>query len=331
MFCRALDEAFGTISARLKIKARFIAMSAPKRPKTSYPPLRLVSFTSKGGTCRVGVQCSSTSRVVDVCAVDPTIPADMRTFLEAGESAMEAATKAFQSVDISSSSDNVFGPNEYNLKAPISNPEKILCVGMNYVDHCTEQNIPVPTEPIIFSKFSSAITDPCAPVVKSEETEQLDYEVELTIVIGKEGKKIKEEDAMSYVAGYTVAHDVSARDWQLHKNGGQWLLGKTFDTFCPLGPVIVTPSALSDPHNLAIRCKLNGEIVQDSNTNQLVHKTEALIAFISRFVTLKPGDVILTGTPPGVGCFKKPPLWLKKGDVVECEIAEIGTIRNEIQ
>jgi len=135
---------------------------------------------------------------------------------------------------------------------------------------------------------------------------------------------------MEYVAGYTVAHDVSARDWQLERNGGQWLLGKSFDTFGPLGPAIVTPDELGDAHKLGIRCLLNGKRVQDSNTDQLIFKTAYLIEFISRSMTLQPGDLILTGTPPGVGCFRTPPLWLKPGDVVTCEIDGIGAITNTI-
>jgi 2-keto-4-pentenoate hydratase/2-oxohepta-3-ene-1,7-dioic acid hydratase in catechol pathway len=216
------------------------------------------------------------------------------------------------------------------LKAPLYNPEKVICVGMNYVDHCTEQNFPIPEEPIIFSKFSNSIIAPGEPVVHSNLTQELDFEVELVIVVGKAGRHIPMEEAMSHVAGYTVAHDVSARDWQMKKNGGQWLLGKTFDSFCPLGPAIVTVDDIKDPHNLGIRCFLNGETVQDSSTNQLIFKTDYLIHWISSFTTLQPGDVILTGTPPGVGCFRKPPLFLKHGDVVRCEIDGIGSITNAI-
>ena len=135
---------------------------------------------------------------------------------------------------------------------------------------------------------------------------------------------------MQYVAGYTVAHDVSARDWQLEHNGGQWLLGKTFDTFGPLGPAIVTRDSVSDPHNLGIRCSVNGKVVQDSSTNQLIFKTDHLVSFISGFVTLKPGDLILTGTPPGVGCFRTPPMYLKPGDEVTCEVDEVGAITNTV-
>jgi 2-keto-4-pentenoate hydratase/2-oxohepta-3-ene-1,7-dioic acid hydratase in catechol pathway len=288
--------------------------------------LRLVQFETASSPQRVGVQLGDGGSVVDVCAAEPSLPRDMRSFLQGCDTNLPLAAK----VAVSSSSEHIFAAASCTLKAPIYDPQKLLCVGMNYVDHCKEQNYPVPQEPVIFSKFASAITEPNGAVIHPKETDSLDYEVELAFVISRRGKHIKESEAMSHVAGYTVAHDVSARDWQMKKNGKQWLLGKTFDTFCPLGPAIVTPSSLSDPHKLGIRCRLNGELVQNSNTEQLVHKTEALVAFISRFVTLEPGDVVLTGTPPGVGCFRDPPIWLKKGDVVECEIDEIGKITNTI-
>ncbi|CAB1319921.1 unnamed protein product [Coregonus sp. 'balchen'] len=168
-----------------------------------------------------------------------------------------------------------------------------------------------------------------SPVLAPEKVE-VDWEVELAFVIGRKGKHIKEEDAMSYVAGFTVANDVSARDWQMKRNGKQWLLGKTFDSFCPLGPALVTTSAVMDPHNLGIRCLVNGVAVQNSNTNQLIFKTEQVVAWVSQFVTLSPGDVFLTGTPPGVGVFRNPPVFLKKGDVVECQIDQVGVIRNNV-
>ncbi|XP_006166692.1 fumarylacetoacetate hydrolase domain-containing protein 2, partial [Tupaia chinensis] len=160
--------------------------------------------------------------------------------------------------------------------------------------------------------------------------QEVDWEVELAVVIGKKGKHIKATDAMAHVAGFTVAHDVSARDWQMRRNGKQWLLGKTFDTFCPLGPALVTKDSIADPHNLKICCRLNGEVVQSSNTNQMVFKTEELIAWVSQFVTLYPGDIFLTGTPPGVGVFRKPPVFLKKGDEVQCEIEDLGVIINKV-
>lgn len=286
--------------------------------------MRLVTFNDGRGA-RVGVQLQPDGPIADVTAVDSGIPADMVQFLAGGEEMMTRAAKAAETVDKLGT-----GVKAYELMAPIARPDKVICVGMNYVDHCTEQNFPIPSTPIIFSKFSSAVCGPNANVeFDSSLTQGMDFEVELVIVVGKKGKKIPKTRAMEYVAGYTVAHDVSARDWQMKLNGGQWLIGKTMDTFCPLGPCIVTSDSI-DAHNLGIRCRLNGKDVQNSNTTQLIFKTEYLISWISKFVTLCPGDVILTGTPPGVGCFRKPPLWLKGGDVVECEIDGIGTIRNKM-
>lgn len=161
-------------------------------------------------------------------------------------------------------------------------------------------------------------------------TQELDWEVELAVVIGKKGKNIPSSSAAEYIFGYSVAHDVSARDWQMKRNGGQWLLGKTGDGYCPMGPCVITADELGDPHNLKLSCTVNGVIKQNSNTNQLVHNVYDCVAWLSRFCTLLPGDVILTGTPPGVGVFAKPPQFLKKGDVVECQIEKIGTIRNQV-
>eukprot|EP00050_Salpingoeca_kvevrii_P008077 m.300514 g.300514 ORF g.300514 m.300514 type:complete len:303 (-) comp14477_c0_seq1:36-944(-) len=286
--------------------------------------MRLVTFeaAASGSAPRIGVEVDA--GVVDLVAFDAAAPASMRAFLEGGQAALDLAAKAV------AAGTHVIASGEYKLLAPITNPDKIICVGMNYVDHCTEQNMPVPTEPVIFSKFGSCIVGNGDPIILPPETKKLDFEVELAIVIGKTAKRVKADDAMDYVAGYTVAHDVSARDWQLERNGGQWLLGKTFDTFAPIGPAIVTKDAISDPHKLGIRCRLNGETVQDSNTEQLVFKTGAIIEWLTQFVTLCPGDLIFTGTPPGVGCFRKPPVWLKDGDVVEVEIDELGMISNPV-
>jgi len=271
----------------------------------------------------MGVQLSDNGPIADVTAIDDSIPRDMRSFLDAGPVAMRKAQNASELASRLGKS-----VLKYELLSPVPNPEKVICIGMNYYEHCTEQNFPIPTEPIVFSKFSSAVVGPNANVVfDSGLTKQMDFEVELVIVIGKECKNVTKDRAMEYVAGYTVAHDVSSRDWQIKFNGGQWLMGKTMDTFCPLGPCITTKDSI-DAHTLGIRCRLNGEIVQETNTKELIFKTEYLLWHISRMITLKPGDCILTGTPSGVGCFRKPPLWLKDGDVVECEIDGIGTVRN---
>lgn len=287
--------------------------------------MRFVQF-ERGGDRRVGVEIRDGGDIVDLCAGDSSIPSDMRTFIEGGQKTLLAAKSV---IDRGGS---IIPRDSVKIVAPIYNPDKVLCVGMNYKDHCEEQNAPVPIEPVIFNKFPSSIIGPTEDLQYPEETQKLDWEVELTIVIGKDAKRVQESDAMNYVFGYTVAHDVSARDWQLEpgKNGGQWLIGKAMDGFCPLGPAIVMKEDINDPHNLGLRCRVNGVTKQDSNTNQLVHKTAAMVSFISRFMTLRPGDVILTGTPPGVGVFRKPPEYLKRGDVVECEIDGIGKVVNKI-
>ena len=223
---------------------------------------------------------------------------------------------------------------ECRLCAPIDGSlvGKFICIGLNYRDHCKESGMPVPEEPVVFSKFGSSIIGPGHAIELDERlTKKLDYEVELGLVIGTQvPRHTKESDAMKYIGGYTVVHDVSARDWQLEKNGGQWLLGKCIDSYSPIGPVIVTQDEIPDVHNLGIRCRLNGDTVQNSTTSQMVFQCDALIAFLSRFMTLMPGDIIATGTPPGVGLGRNPPLWLKNGDVVECEIDGIGTILNPV-
>lgn len=286
--------------------------------------MRLVQYeVIASGRRGIGVE-SEDANVVDVTNSVPHIPNNMKDFIEGGEVNVEAAKRA---VDASS---NILKQGEIRILSPINNPEKLICVGMNYRDHCAEQNVPVPVEPVIFSKFNSAIRGPNDPIEYPDETSQLDWEVELAVIIGKEGKNIPKEEAMNFVFGYTVAHDVSARDWQLHRNGNQFLVGKSMDGFCPLGPAIVTKDAVQDPHNLRLWTKVNGVYKQDSNTSQLVFKTEELVAFLSRFFTLKPGDTILTGTPPGVGVFRNPPEFLKRGDVVEVGIEKIGVLTNAI-
>ncbi|XP_020503089.1 fumarylacetoacetate hydrolase domain-containing protein 2A isoform X2 [Labrus bergylta] len=288
--------------------------------------MRLVQFQRHGdaGNIRVGVELGEGLGVVDLKAFDPSMPSTMRALLELGDEGLQCAQRAL------SSGQCVLERSDVQLLSPVLAPEKVVCVGMNYRDHCLEQNAPIPKEPIIFSKFPSAITGPYDDILLPSESQEVDWEVELAFVIGRRGKHIKEEDALSYVAGFTVANDVSARDWQMKRNGKQWLLGKTFDSFCPLGPALVTTDAVKDPHNLGVRCLVNGDTVQSSNTDQMIFKTEALVAWVSKFVTLTPGDVFLTGTPPGVGVFRKPPVFLKKGDVVECQIDRIGSIVNKV-
>nr|XP_057926372.1 fumarylacetoacetate hydrolase domain-containing protein 2A [Doryrhamphus excisus]XP_057926373.1 fumarylacetoacetate hydrolase domain-containing protein 2A [Doryrhamphus excisus] len=300
----------------------------PQRRGLCDTAMRLVQFLRHGDAggerVRIGVEQGEGLGVVDLRAFDPSMPSKMKELLELGDKGLERAQRAL------SSGQCVLKRSDIRLLSPILAPEKVVCVGMNYRDHCLEQNAPIPKEPIIFSKFPNAITGPYDDIVLPSESQEVDWEVELAFVIGRKGKHIKEEEALSYVAGFMVANDVSARDWQMKRNGKQWLLGKTFESFCPLGPALVTTDAVRDPHNLGIRCLVNGDTVQSSNTDQMIFKTEALISWVSKFVTLTPGDVFLTGTPPGVGVFRKPPVFLKKGDVVECQLDQLGTIINTV-
>jgi 2-keto-4-pentenoate hydratase/2-oxohepta-3-ene-1,7-dioic acid hydratase in catechol pathway len=215
------------------------------------------------------------------------------------------------------------------MNLPINNrPGKIICVGLNYHDHAIESNMAVPKSPVIFSKFpSSAIGNEDAIVLPQGSTE-VDYEAELAVVIGQRASKVSAKDAMNYVQGYTCMNDVSARDFQFMD--GQWQRGKSCDTFAPLGPWVVPADKIPDPHRLRVQCRLNGSVMQDSNTEQLIFKIPELIEFISATITLEPGDIIATGTPPGVGFARKPPVFLKPGDVVEIEIEGIGVLRNPV-
>lgn len=221
-------------------------------------------------------------------------------------------------------------PDEVRLLAPIPDPQKVLCLGLNYRDHAIESGMAIPEEPVLFSKFASSLIGHGEPIELPSVSKEVDYEAELVVYIGKRGRDIPQAEAMSYVAGYAVGHDVSARDWQLNKPGKQWLAGKTFDTFAPIGPVLVTADEVADPHNLGIRLRLNGETMQDSSTAQLIFRIDEVIAYISRIFTLEPGDLIFTGTPPGVGMARKPQVWLKAGDVVEVEIDGLGILRNPV-
>ena len=282
--------------------------------------MRLLTFEYQGAR-RVGVRSGDT--IVDVNRGDADIPPDLVRLLEAGPAALGAAREAAERGE-------GIDADLVRVVAPIQNPQKILCIGLNYADHAAESNMPIPSEPVVFSKFPSTIVGPGDAIRLPSVTRSIDYEAELVVVIGTSGKDISESDAFGHVAGYTVGHDVSARDFQLEKPGGQWLLGKTFDTFAPLGPDIVTPDEVDDPHNLDIRCILNGETVQDSNTQQLIFKIDQLIAYLSRVITLQPGDLIFTGTPPGVGMARQPQLWLKAGDTVVCEVDGIGRLENPV-
>ena len=217
---------------------------------------------------------------------------------------------------------------EVTLRAPILHPSKVIGIGLNYHDHAEEVKMAKPAEPILFGMYPNAIIGPEEAIRIPRLSRKIDYEAELAVVLGRRGRYIPAAEAVDYIAGYTIFNDVSARDLQMRDS--QWIRGKSFDTFAPIGPCLVSTSVLGDGDGLDIRLRLNGKTMQDSNTRKLIFKVPALVAFISEVMTLEPGDIIATGTPGGVGFARKPPVWLAPGDIVEVEIDGIGILRNPV-
>lgn len=260
---------------------------------------------------------------VDWLSVDPKLPASVRAVLAGGREAQMAVREAAQK-----SAARRIPVNQARFLPPIPDPSKILCLGLNYRDHAIESGQAIPNEPILFAKYANALLGHREPIVLPKVSTKVDFEAELVVVIGRRGKHVPIERAMQYVAGYTAGHDVSARDWQFKGEAKQWVAGKTFDTFAPVGPELVLTDEVPDPHALPIRFKLNDQIMQDSNTRQLIFGVPEILAYLSLIVTLEPGDIIFTGTPPGVGAARKPPVWLKPGDVATVEIDGLGVLTN---
>jgi len=217
------------------------------------------------------------------------------------------------------------------LLAPIQ-PSSIICIGLNYRRHAQETGAKIPEFPVVFFKGINTLLNPGEPILLPThlKSDEVDYECELAVVIGRVGKNISRQNALDHVLGYTCCNDVSARDWQIKRGGGQWCRGKSFDTFSPLGPVLVTPDEIQNPNALKIRTILNGQVMQDWNTNDMIFDVTTLIEFLSGSATLLPGTVILTGTPHGVGMAQKPPRWLKVGDSVTIDIEQIGALQNPV-
>jgi 2,4-diketo-3-deoxy-L-fuconate hydrolase len=220
-------------------------------------------------------------------------------------------------------------PAGARLGSPIVRPSKIICVGLNYSLHAKESGMEVPAQPVLFMKATSSLSGPFDDIVIPKNSQATDWEVELAIIIGKKASYVSKEDAYDHIAGYAVHNDVSERDFQL-RHGGQWVKGKSADTFAPLGPWLVTKEAVANPNNLHLWLKLNGKIVQDSSTSDLVFDVPTLVSYISQYMTLLPGDVISTGTPSGVGMGFNPPVYLKEGDVVELGVEGLGTSKQHV-
>ncbi len=259
------------------------------------------------------------------------IPVDLRELIEMGAQGAAATQEALrfaQDARTDAEAPWRLPATAVHVDAPVRTPKKFFCIGLNYRAHAAESNSEIPSEPLFFNKFATSITGPTDDVIhQGDLTQKLDYEVELGIVIGKKGKRIPEAQAAEYIFGYTVVNDISARD--LQKRDGQWVKGKALDTYAPMGPCVVTADEL-DGGNLTLRTKVNGELRQESNTSDLIFTLPQLVSYLSQLITLEPGDVIITGTPSGVGGAMKPPSFLRPGDVVECEIDGIGLLRNAV-
>ena len=266
-------------------------------------------------------------KIVSLTALNPEdFPPCIKTYIQGGK---EIQQRAEQLLEEHKDVESVFDLSSVKILPPITQPEKIICVGLNYLDHCAETGMEPPASPIIFSKYANAIIGHNDAIEIPINSNEVDFEAELVVVMGRETKCVSEEEANDYVFGYTIMNDISARDQQF--TDGQWSRGKTADTFAPIGPTIVTHDEVGDPHQLAISLELNGETMQDSNTNNLIFKVPQIISYLSQSMTLKPGDLIATGTPPGVGMGRNPKVWLKNGDRMNITIEKIGTLSNDVK
>jgi len=282
--------------------------------------MRLATFTDRSGT-RIGLVVED--QIVDLSRARPELPTDMVAFLTAGPEALDAARAAL------GGSSGRLSLKEVRLRAPVPKPGKFLAIGLNYADHVAESGLAKPPHPLFFNKQVTCVTGPFDPILMPRDSEQVDYEGEMGFVIGKRCRRVPRERAPEVIAGYCVIDDVSIRDWQFRAQ--TFTLGKSFDSHGPIGPWIVTPDELSDPHKLRIRTWVNGELRQDSSTNQLIYDCFDQVAALSQAFTLEPGDVVSTGTPAGVGMGFKPPKYLRVGDVVKIEVEGIGAIENRVE
>ncbi len=284
--------------------------------------MKLVTF-SLSGQSRMGVLKADGS-IADVSRADSGIPENILEFLAGGEALRQRTSKVVADI----SEEFVLGTQDAHIGPPIPHPDKILCIGINYKDHIEETNSETPEYPVVFSKYSNTIIGPGDAIHLPSISKMVDYEAEFAVVMGRTARNVSKEDALDYVGGYTILNDVSARDFQ--KRTSQWTIGKSFDTFAPIGPVLVTADEIPDPHTLDIKLRLNGQEMQSSNTRQLLFTVNDLIEDITSAITLQPGDIISTGTPGGVGMARDPQVLLKPGDYIEVEVEGIGILRNPV-
>jgi acylpyruvate hydrolase len=298
--------------------------------------MKLVRFSVNGQAPRLG--SLDNDRILDLQAslaatlakkgvaraaelAEALVPHSTRAFLEGGATSQEAVASITEWVSVPRRS--------ARLHAPISDPGKFICIGLNYRDHAEEAGQPIPKEPPIFPKWNNTILDPGEPILRPRGCKQLDWEVELGVVIGRTAHHVPRERALDYVWGYTNINDVSARDFQFITS--QWAAGKIADTFAPVGPYIADRSEVPDPHVLDLKLWVNGNLMQNGNTKTFIFDVRYLVSYLSGIITLSPGDLIATGTPPGVGFARKPPVFLQPGDVCKLEITSLGALENSVK
>ena len=281
--------------------------------------MKLVTFTEAGQT-RIGLL--KEHHIIDLSQIAPSLPRDMLSFLWLGDAALQVARQQVSATPHYSVKD-VF------LEAPIRRPPKILAIGLNYRAHALESNMEIPKHPMVFTKQRTSANGPYDPIYSPDETNLLDYEGELAVVIGKHCRRVKREDASQVIAGFCVLNDVSVREWQFLATPPQFTMGKSWDTHNPFGPAIVTPDEV-DPHDLLLRTFVNQELRQEARTDDLIFDCYEIIEFLTTAFTLEPGDLIATGTPSGIGATMQPPATLQIGDKVKVEIEGLGFIENEV-
>jgi acylpyruvate hydrolase len=270
-------------------------------------------------SCAASLARRGVVRAADLAAA--LVPSSTRAFLEGGDASRDA---------VAAITDWVSVPRSHaRFHAPLADPGKFICIGLNYKDHAAETGSPVPKEPPVFAKWTNAVLDPGEPILRPRGSTQLDWEVELGVVIGRPARHVSREAALDHVWGYTIVNDVSARDFQFVTT--QWGAGKVCDTFAPVGPYVVDRAEVPDPHVLDLRTWVNGSLMQDGNTRNFIFDIRYIVSYLSRLMTLGPGDLIATGTPAGVGLGRKPPVWLQPGDVVRTEITGLGTLENPVK
>ena len=281
--------------------------------------MKLITFTESSRT-RIGLLQGE--QIVDLSKAAPALPNDMLTLLEAGDTALQEAAKHTDDPTHFAAADVV-------IEAPMRRPPKILAIGLNYRAHAKESNMELPKYPVVFTKQATSANGPYAPIHSPQETKMLDYEGELGLVIGKRCRRVSKDDARKVIAGFCVLNDVSVREWQFLATPPQFTMGKSWDTHNPFGPAIVTADEV-DPHHLMLRTFVNGELRQETNTDDLIFDCYDIVEFLSTAFTLEPGDVIATGTPSGVGAAMQPQATLQIGDIVKVEIEGLGFIENEV-